>query len=588
MKRWFLVAIFILIFPVFALATGNVRPSGLVALTDPTTDDVVVIDDSSANTTNKITLADVLEVIIDLPDGSANVDNSDEMVMINDPSGTPAAQKIEIGDIGGESETHASEHAVSGADTVYPTDPNADKWLKWDDDPGELVWDTPAAGGDVTAVGDCVSGDCLDGADANSGTYIRLWDGDSHYVEFNPGDITANRTLATRDAAGTLLISGDTLTGDVTATFDTDGSTAATVTDLTITSEATGSVVYFDGSNWIHLAVGSDGEYLKSNATSTVEWATPAAGGDVTAVGDCLTGDCLDGADANSGTYIRLWDGDSHYVELNPGDITANRTLATRDAGGTLLISGDTLTGDVTATFDTDGSTAATVTDLTITSEATGSVVYFDGSNWVHLAIGTAGQVLEVSAGGIPEWDTDDSGAAPSKLEAGDSFVEVTDAGTGEVVIDVDDEDLEIKDGGTNEIAFSSNTGVTRIDSGALVITSYAKIYDDPGAGANLTSDHAQNNIVVTNDGAGAARTYNLPAAVEGMTAYFHAEEAQTITIDVDGSDIINMMDGTALDPGDTIDSDGTQGASVFLIAHDATNWWIHNMVGSWSDGGAS
>ena len=36
-------------------------------------------------------------------------------------------------------------------------------------------------------------------------------------------------------------------------------------------------------------------------------------------------------------------------------------------------------------------------------SEATGDLLYFNGSAWVRLAIGTAGQVLTV-AGGVPTW----------------------------------------------------------------------------------------------------------------------------------------------------------------------------------------
>lgn len=44
--------------------------------------------------------------------------------------------------------THASGHAVGEADTVFPADPGADKYLMWDDDPGALVWS--AGGGGVT------------------------------------------------------------------------------------------------------------------------------------------------------------------------------------------------------------------------------------------------------------------------------------------------------------------------------------------------------------------------------------------------------------------------------------------------------
>jgi len=53
-------------------------------------------------------------------------------------------------------QTHASQHAVGGADTVFPADPDADQYLMWDDDPGNLVWSTPGGAGDVTGPGSSV------------------------------------------------------------------------------------------------------------------------------------------------------------------------------------------------------------------------------------------------------------------------------------------------------------------------------------------------------------------------------------------------------------------------------------------------
>lgn len=45
-------------------------------------------------------------------------------------------------------------------------------------------------------------------------------------------------------------------------------------------------------------------------------------------------------------------------------------------------------------------------------SAVAGDVMYFDGTEWVRLAKGLAGQVLEMNAGATaPEWDTDDSGS---------------------------------------------------------------------------------------------------------------------------------------------------------------------------------
>lgn len=89
--------------------------------------------------------------------------------------------------------------------------------------------------------------------------------------------------------------------------------------------------------------------------------------------------------------------------------LTGNGTgkLATTTIGSGLTLSGGNLTADAGATvfFGDIGNTATS-------SDATGDVYYLNASGQlVNLGIGSAGEVLEVSAGGIPEWDTDDSGA---------------------------------------------------------------------------------------------------------------------------------------------------------------------------------
>ncbi len=49
--------------------------------------------------------------------------------------------------------------------------------------------------------------------------------------------------------------------------------------------------------------------------------------------------------------------------------------------------------------------TAPTATDLNVASQAQGDILYYDGSNWVRLAKGTAAQILQINAGATaPEW----------------------------------------------------------------------------------------------------------------------------------------------------------------------------------------
>lgn len=50
--------------------------------------------------------------------------------------------------------THASQHAVGGADSVFPADPNADRYLMWDDSESALAWAEVSGGsGDFKADG---------------------------------------------------------------------------------------------------------------------------------------------------------------------------------------------------------------------------------------------------------------------------------------------------------------------------------------------------------------------------------------------------------------------------------------------------
>ena len=55
---------------------------------------------------------------------------------------------------------------------------------------------------------------------------------------------------------------------------------------------------------------------------------------------------------------------------------------------------------------------STTPTNLNISGQTTGDIIYFNGTIWIRLGIGSASQVLTVTSG-IPSWTTPASASTP-------------------------------------------------------------------------------------------------------------------------------------------------------------------------------
>ena len=121
-----------------------------------------------------------------------------------------------------------------------------------------------------------------------------------------------------------------------------------------------------------------------------------------------------------------LYDNGTSIVRLTPG--TNGQLLET--AGAAANPTWTSLAGDVSGTVD-----ANTVTDLTITSEAQGDVLYNNGSNWVRLAAGTDGQFLQTKGSSAnPQWTGSAMAFDSSDTFSGSSNVSITRTmSTGEI-----------------------------------------------------------------------------------------------------------------------------------------------------------
>lgn len=164
-----------------------------------------------------------------------------------------------------------------------------------------------------------------------------------------------------------------------------------------------------------------------NNGATAVEFVDVSGDVDMNATGVfSLSAGAIVNADVNATAAIA-----QSKLALTTGSIP----LGTAGVGAALDMSGDgeiligdgataaaqAITGDVTLL----NTGATTVTDLTISSEAQGDVLYFNGSNWVRLGAGTDGQFLMTQgAAANPKWDnavvgTADKLSSPFTLEGG-------------------------------------------------------------------------------------------------------------------------------------------------------------------------
>lgn len=88
-----------------------------------------------------------------------------------------------------------------------------------------------------------------------------------------PGNYTADANKIVKVNAGETALEFVTLSGDVAMS----AAGVVTVTDLTITNEAQGDLIYFNGTNWVRLAAGTNGYVLKTQgAAANPTWIDPA------------------------------------------------------------------------------------------------------------------------------------------------------------------------------------------------------------------------------------------------------------------------------------------------------------------------
>jgi hypothetical protein len=292
---------------------------------------------------------------------------------------------------------------------------------------------------------DKIQANAVDGSKIAMGSDARgdiLYYNGTDYARLAKGSSGQVLTMGANDpawAADSTDVTGTAVGGSVSGTVGaiTLNNNSVTGAHLALSGQQSGDTMYFNGSDWVRLAKGTAGQVLKINSGATApEWAADidttigdaAVGGDVTGtisniqIAAGAVGASEIAANSVAGTHIALgsdaagdvmyYDG-TNYVRLAKGTDGEVLTLASGipswDADST-NVSGTSMGGSLGGTVGAASINANAIngTHLAMGSDAAGDVLYYDGTNYVRLPKGTAGQVLTMNGGATaPSWAAD-------------------------------------------------------------------------------------------------------------------------------------------------------------------------------------
>ena len=186
----------------------------------------------------------------------------------------------------------------------------------------------------------------------------------------------ADRKIYTRKSNNSIVVVSshvsDTVGGDLTGTVGNAQIGANTV-----------------GIAELNVADGTNLQVLTTNGSGTLSWTSKT--------------DATLGANSVGITELNVSDGSAGQYLTTNGNGTLSFATDSTNVGGT------SVGGDVTGTVSNIQIAANAVdgTHIALGSDAAGDIMYYNGTNYIRLAKGTAAQILTVNSGATaPEWIT--------------------------------------------------------------------------------------------------------------------------------------------------------------------------------------
>ena len=337
----------------------------------------------------------------------------------------------------------------------------------------------------------------------------------SNNLTLNVWGHVVTQNNVTVGSQGSYYGDGTTLTGvalsadlsdNVTRIEDLETATIISNSSAITTGFTKGDIIYASADNVLNkLAIGgTDGYVLKvtSAANKTLGWAAESGGG---------------------GSVSTVWQQNGSDIYYSSGDVGINTSTPAFD----LDVHGTANVGALTATsLSVGGQTLALASDLSanatrldaIYTGSIGDIIYVNGANSLtKLGIGSSGQVLKVSAGGVPEWANESGGGG-----GGGTSSQWTTVNTNEIYYDGNvgiantdpghdlsvGSNLYVDDDGSNVLVVTGNTAMSALTLGEVsIVPSYSldQVVNTGNVTANtvqfsnaITSLTAASNVVVT------------------------------------------------------------------------------------------
>ena len=281
------------------------------------------------------------------------------------------------------------------------------------------------------------------------------------------------------------------LTNNVTRIEDLETATIISNSSTITTGFTRGDIIYASADNVLNkLPLGTSGQVLKSDGTDVV-WGTDGGGG-------------------GSGSTVWQQNGNKIYYSSDNVGINVSDPAFDLDVHGTANV------GALTATsLSVGGQTLALASDLSanasrldaIYTGSIGDIIYVNGANSLtKLGIGSSGQVLKVSAGGVPEWANESGGGGGGVTSSqwttvnnneiyydGNVGIANTDPGHDLSV----GSNLYVDDDGSNVLVVTGNTAMSTLTLGEVSIVASYSLEQITNTG-NVTSNTVQFSNAIT------------------------------------------------------------------------------------------